>query len=226
MTADRDRSDEPDTPRRSVRAAILRQLIGSPDFAVVSNNCWGAHIYQALGLSYSTPFVGLFVPPDSYLRLLGNFEMLVRAELAFKPTSAIAGLNAMRARDGLTYPIAMLGGEVELHFLHYANEAEARDKWTRRVARMPADPARYFFKFDDREHASAAQIAEFCAMDLPNKVCFTARPYDVATVLAPAEAGAEHVIDGLSLGQVSRKYFNALRWISIRPRWLALPSLI
>ena len=206
--------------------AVLRQLIGDLEFAVVSNNCWGAHVYQALALPYATPFVGLFIPPDSYLRLLGNFDALIRSELSFIATSAIAGLNAMRQRDGLTYPIAMLGGEVELHFLHYSDQAEAAHKWTRRVTRMPAEPARYFFKFDDRESASTEQIAQFCAMPLANKVCFTARAYGVATVLAPAEAGAGHVIDGLSLGQVSRKYFNALRWISSRPRWMPLPSLV
>ena len=193
---------------------------------MVSNNCWGAHIYQALGLPYCTPFVGLFVPPDSYLRLLANFAVLIRSELRFSPASAIAGLNEMRQRDGLAYPIALLGGEVELHFLHYANEAEARTKWTRRVERMPSDPARYFFKFDDREHASAQQIAQFCAMPLAHKVCFTAGEQGLATIRAPAEAGQAHVIDGLSLGLVSHRYFNALRWISTRPGWMPLPSLI
>jgi hypothetical protein len=34
------------------------------------------------------------------------------------------------------------------------------------------------------------------------------------------------VLDGLALATVSRRSFNALRWVSTLPAWLPLPSLL
>lgn len=210
----------------SLRAALLRGLAGDGELTVVSNNCWGAHVYQKMGLAYRTPFVGLFITPEPYLRLLRDFDRLIVSDLVFLEESADPRLNARRRREGASYPIGLLGGEVEIHFQHYADRKEARDKWHRRVARMVADPARRFFKFDDREGASEAQIAAFCALPLANKLCFTARRHPVDTVVVPPGDGSEEVIDGLALANISRHHANVLRWISTRPRWLPLPSLL
>ncbi len=193
---------------------------------MVSNNCWGAHVYQALGDPYATPFVGLYIPPADYLELVQNLDALVSAELSFVRASRSSSVNAWRAREGLAYPIALLGGRVEIDFQHYRSEDDARAAWRRRCARVNPDPARRFFKFDDREGATAAHIAAFAALPLANKVCFSARRFPTPTVLAPAAPGEDHVLDGASLAAVSRRAFNTLRWISALPRWLPLPSLI
>jgi uncharacterized protein (DUF1919 family) len=37
------------------------------------------------------------------------------------------------------YPIGLLGDDVEIHFLHYKNEEEAAEKWTRRTKRINFD---------------------------------------------------------------------------------------
>jgi uncharacterized protein (DUF1919 family) len=208
-----------------LRSRLLRSLAGPP-FTIVSNNCWGAHVYQALAVPYATPFVGLFIPPEGYLALLSDFAGLMRADLRFVTASRSASVNAWRERQGLSYPIGMLGGEVELDFQHYPDEGAALGAWRRRSARMVADPGRLFFKFDDREGATGADIAAFDALDLPNKVCFTAKPYDTPTVVVPPAPGEDHVIDGNALGGISRRYFNTLRWISPLPDWALPPSLV
>ena len=56
--------------RQTVYNALLRSKVGKRCFTLISNNCWGAHIYQDLGIAYETPFVGPFLDPDSYLNLL------------------------------------------------------------------------------------------------------------------------------------------------------------
>jgi uncharacterized protein (DUF1919 family) len=91
---------------------------------------------------------------------------------------------------------------------------------------MAADPSRLFFKFDDREGATAAHLDAFAALDLANKICFAAKSHGPSTIVVPAAPGAEHAPDGVSLAAVSRRYFNTLRWISPLPRWAPLPSLI
>jgi uncharacterized protein (DUF1919 family) len=217
---------EPDIPAAGPGAAILRALAADAQFTVVSNNCWGAHVYQRLGIPYATPFIGLFIPPTDYLELIGNLDALVREELTFVRDSRSTSVNEWRARENLTYPIGLLAGRVEIDFQHYPSEEAARSTWMRRCRRINPDPARRFFKFDDREGATAAHIAAFGALGLPNKVCFTARRYETPTVLAPPAPGEDHVLDGVSLANVSRHAFNTLRWISALPRWLPLPSLL
>lgn len=219
-------AESADAPASGPGAALLRALAADTRFTVVSNNCWGAHLYQNLGIPYSTPFVGLFIPPADYLELIGRLDELVGAELAFVGESRSASVNAWREGARLDYPIGLLGGRVEIDFQHYHSEDEARATWSRRCRRINPDPARRFFKFDDREGATGADIAAFAALSLPNKVCFTARRYETPTVLAPAAPGEDHVLDGVSLANVSRHRFNTLRWISALPRWLPLPSLV
>jgi uncharacterized protein (DUF1919 family) len=218
--------ETPDVPASGPRAALLRALAADTRFTVVSNNCWGAHVYQSLGIPYATPFVGLFIPPADYLELVAHLDALSGAELAFVRESGSASVNEWRARERLDYPIGLLGGRVEIDFQHYRSEDEARTSWARRRRRINPDPGRRFFKFDDREGATAAQIAAFAALGVANKVCFTARRYETPTILAPAAPGESHVLDGVSLASISRRRFNTLRWISALPRWLPLPSLV
>ena len=219
-------ASEPDIPATGFRAALLRALAADAAFTVVSNNCWGAHVYQRLGIPYATPFIGLFIPPADYLELIQNLDALAREELTFVRESRSASVNAWREREQLAYPIGLLAGRVEIDFQHYHSEDEARSTWARRCRRINPDPARRFFKFDDREGATAADIAAFGALGLPNKVCFTVRRYETPTILAPAAPAEAHVLDGVSLANVSRRAFNTLRWISALPRWLPLPSLV
>lgn len=211
--------------RVRVLSPVVRALAGGEPFTVVSNNCWGAHIYQALGKPYDTPFVGLFIQPDSYLALLSDFQNLMRQPLEFVAESRSEALNLWRERDGLTYPIARLG-EVEINFLHYSGPEEASAKWTRRRDRMTHHADRLFFKFDDREGATADHIQAFDALPLAHKVCFTARPHAAATIVVPPPGGGTEVIDGLALAKMSKHRFNALRWISSLPAWAPVPSLI
>ena len=216
----------PDAPAAGPAAAALRALVADARFTIVSNNCWGAHVYQRLGIPYATPFIGLFIPPADYLELVRDLDALTGAELSFVAESTSATVNEWRADAQLSYPIGRLDGRVEIDFQHYHSEDEARATWARRCRRINPDPARRFFKFDDREGATAAHIAAFAELELANKVCFTVRRYEAPTILAPAAPGQAHVLDGVSLADMSRHRFNTLRWISALPRWLPLPSLV
>lgn len=214
------------TSNGGVFAPLLRYFVGDTNFTIVSNNCWGAHIYHALGMEYQTPFVGLFIPPKSYLDLLRRFDYLIRSELSFTHECREAAVNIWREREGLNYPIGLLGGQVEIHFLHYASEKEARSKWQRRCQRISPDPARWFFKFDDREGATADDIREFCGLPLANKVCFTHRALSLPTIVIPGEPEDTQVRDGVALARISRYHFNTLRWVSTRPAQIPIPSLL
>jgi uncharacterized protein (DUF1919 family) len=207
-------------------AAILRLLARDTEFTIISNNCWGAHIYSSLRIPYRTPFVGLFIPPQDYLQLVRRFDYYIQSRLSFASQSRLVHLNQWRTREGLSYPIGLLNGCVELHFQHYADEHQARAKWLRRCQRITPNPANRFFKFDDREGATTKDLRDFCSLPLAHKVCFTAISYDFATVVVPNEPGDVQVMDGKSLSETSWRYFNSLRWVSTLPKWAPLPSLL
>ena len=220
-------ASQPDVAaNRSAFAPLLRYFVGNTNFTIVSNNCWGAHIYQALKMEYQTPFVGLFILPKSYLTLLRRFDYFIGSELSFTSQSAEASVNRWRERAGLNYPIGLLGEQVEIHFQHYGSRSEAQSKWQRRCQRISPDPARRFFKFDDRERATADDIREFCTLPLANTVCFTHRASSSPTIVIPGAPGDTQVRDGVALARISRRHFNTLRWLSTRPAQIPLPSLL
>jgi uncharacterized protein (DUF1919 family) len=194
----------------------LRNAAGSTPFAIVSNNCWGAHVYQQLGLPYSTPFVGLFLRPACYLTLLGDFDRIVHGQLKFVDESRYPDINAKRAASSHgKHPIAILGDAVEVNFLHEKTEAEARDKWQRRVARMPADPSRRFYKFCDFDRPSEEQRRAFDALPLPHKVMFVSKPLDARSAIV-VPSSEDRVPDGMALQTACLSYFDHAAWLAGR----------
>jgi uncharacterized protein (DUF1919 family) len=80
------------------------------------------------------------------------------SELTFTDHSRHEAITAARQRN--PYPIGLLGGEVEIQFLHYHSQAEAREKWTRRTARMNWN--NLVVKFDaSKDGATATHAQQF-----------------------------------------------------------------
>ncbi len=191
-----------------------KKRVPQADFSIISNNCWGAHVYQAVNLPYATPFVGLFLSPDAYLRLLADFPQSLRSPLRFKAESDEAWVNHLRAAHDHRWPIGCLGGRIEIQFMHYQTPSEAQDKWHRRLARLTARPERWFFKFCDRDGYTAETLAFFDQLPYPNKVFFTTRqdcPLRCAVKIPIEEPRVPH---GQLLSQISPAYFDSAAWIN------------
>jgi uncharacterized protein (DUF1919 family) len=109
---------------------------------------------------------------------------------------------------------------IELHFMHYASEAEAREKWLRRRDRMSWDPDRMFVKFDDGDIGSGLEVQgllrDFDALPYSRKVCFLAqrRPEIRCSVWIEELKNSSHVMDGNRLYKVCQKYFNVTDWLN------------
>jgi uncharacterized protein (DUF1919 family) len=219
---------------KSLRAEVTRQVLRSQvrtrDFTIISNNCWGAHIYQKLGIEYQTPFIGLFLTPDAYLLLLSRLRWYLNSELTFCDTSRYEHINDFRDKMSAPYPIGYLGGAVEIHFLHYASELEAAEKWSRRVKRVSQDDSQLFVKFCDRDGCTYDQLMQFDRLPLQNKVCFSSKPLPTmrSAIWIPDSEG-NSVPDGAKLSALSPKYFDAAAWINGtngHPRWWAAPRCV
>lgn len=174
MIVDKIRTKLIDVAARVRRAQARRKLAGT-QFSVISNNCWGGHVYQYLGREYATPFAGLFLSPDAYLKLLDLFPQIMDSTLRFKPQSDEEWVNRMRNGYPNPWPIGVLGRDIEIQFMHYSSESEAFEKWERRVARMAPEPESWFFKFDDRDDCTIKKMIHYDRLPFRNKVFFTTR---------------------------------------------------
>ena len=162
-----------------------RDRLRNVRFSIISNDCWGGTVYQRLRLRYTSPFVGLMMMAPDYLRLLGDLGGHLGAELTFVQRTRHADLDRRRTTGELPpYPIGVLQGDVEVHFLHYPSPEAARRDWGRRADRVDLD--RLWVKFDgSKDYATAASRQAFDDLPYEHKVMFTSpATADVASAIA------------------------------------------
>ena len=117
----------------------MRKMI-TPDTSIISSNCFAGRIMQDLNMQYNSPTLGLYFFADDYMEFLSNLKYyLTEAKLVFLDQSRHPLANERRAKWLHWYPIGLLGGKVEIQFLHYHTEHEAADKWYRRAQRVNFD---------------------------------------------------------------------------------------
>lgn len=184
---------------------ILHRIgLKNRNFTIVSNNCWGGYVYQEFGMKYNTPFIGLFIFAQDYLKILKKFKHYMNKELVFiNPIESKYYEELKRRGTNNKYPIALLG-DVELHFLHYKSEEEALNKWSRRLKRINYN--NILFKFSDNDLCCKSYIEEFSKLEYDNKICFTAGNYKFNSVIRLSEFDNKDHVEGE--WSVSRNYID------------------
>ncbi len=192
---------------RWITARLDRRIYRERDFAIISNNCWGAEIYKRLGLQFNTPFVGLFLYGSDYLKLLERFEHYLSRDLRHIPVSKWTGVVP-------DYPLGALG-DIEIHFLHYRDFREAKLKWERRVARMAkVSEHKLYFKICERDGTDVESLRRFHKLNYRNKISFGLSDIGVCEHVVLREIDKKHLVpDGVALYRISFKYVDVLRWI-------------
>jgi uncharacterized protein (DUF1919 family) len=159
---------------RYVKGKIHGLFLKHKDFTIISNNCWGTFIYKKYGLPYNSPFVNLVIFAPDYIELLENFSLATLDKLTFisheesKHKEELMCLGIYKHN----YPIGILDKKYELHFVHYQSEADAEDKWRRRVKKI--NPKKMIFKFSDGDKFEEEMAERFDKLKFKNKVCFLA----------------------------------------------------
>lgn len=188
---------------------IDRLIYRNREFVVISNNCWGAEIYKRLGMPYNTPFVGLFIFGPDYIRLLENLDYYLNCELTFKKESKWID-------QSVKYPIGLLD-ELEIHFMHYKDDKEARSNWTRRLDRMNKvkDKNKFFFKICDRDLVDSDILMKFHDLPYKNKISFGINQLSPKNHFQIKEnQNNQTVPDGLLLYKYSFTYIDILEWVN------------
>jgi uncharacterized protein (DUF1919 family) len=142
------------------------------NFSIFANNCSAGFIYQDAGIAYHTPTIGLFFYGPCYLKLLQNFNC-VNDTLQFTTKSKYDEANKARQQHNNFYPIAIIGNDIEIHFLHYSSVDEAATKWKRRLAKLNYN--NLLFLFSARDLANDELVKAFCNLPLTNKLCFSVK---------------------------------------------------
>ncbi|MGJ8697652.1 MAG: DUF1919 domain-containing protein [Verrucomicrobiaceae bacterium] len=179
-------------------------------FAIITDNCWGFHIYQTLKRPYNTPFVGLYLYPDCYLRLLENFDRLFTHEITFSKESH-------HFDSPPAHPVGKLWDDIEIHFLHYDSVEEAKEKWTRRTERLAAAIAGgtpLVYKMCDNWKATPEHFQRF--HQLPRvaqntNISFNYQGFQHPNTLHAIRKGEQ--LNGLRLFRKRYQYFNFSEWI-------------
>ncbi len=150
----------------------FRQKVKNKDFTIISNNCWAGRIYQDLDLPYSTPTVGLFFYAADYIKFLKELRKYLHIDLEFISISKFPEANKYRLENNNNYPIGLIK-DVEIHFLHYSSENEAKSKWNKRKERINFE--NLFIKMCDQNQCEIEHIREFNSMNYSKKIFFSSK---------------------------------------------------
>lgn len=144
-----------------------RKKLKSTEFSIISNNCWGGTVYQKYGLPYKSPTIGLYILGHDFVKLCSNWKEYFSKELEFIDWDKSSYYNVLKNTN--PFPVALLG-DIEIYFMHYTSEEEAKEKWNRRLKRI--NPNHMIFKLSQREECSKEDIEKFMNLPLNHKVCF------------------------------------------------------
>lgn len=173
------RLDEWRVPIRERLNPYLGQVrikkISNPEFTIISNNCWGGHVYRYFDLPYLSPTVGLYFFADDYVRFVGNLQHYLSCPLDFIPVERSRHYLELNGQGTTHAPIGVLGNDVEIVFLHYHSEEEALQKWNRRCCRIHW--GNIILKFSEQNCATVDHLRQVDALPFKKKLIFTTRDY-------------------------------------------------
>ena len=146
-------------------------------FTIISNNCVGGYIYQHFGLKYRTPTAGLFLEAEDFLKLCTDYKRYFSKEIQFIACEQSKNYEIFKDSDRWgEYPIGKID-DIEIYFMHYKSEEEAREKWYRRVSRI--NEKNVIFLYSENEGCSQNFVKRFMMLPSKDKICFTYNDYCV-----------------------------------------------
>ena len=93
------------------------------DLTIISIECSGAVMYNALGLEFKSPFILMFLTQKDYLKVMNDFEYYIR-----QPLIEVKDLDRK-------YPVGKLD-DVYLYLNHYSTFDDAKIAWDKRIQRI------------------------------------------------------------------------------------------
>lgn len=150
----------------NIRRAYNKKRIKSRDFTVISNNCWAGKVYQYLDMPYLSPTVGLYFFADDYIKFVKNLKYYMSIDLKFISVEESKYKDELIKRKHDLIPLAKLD-DVEIVFLHYKTNEEAKEKWNRRKQRINWE--NIYFKFSKMNFCTEEHLKAFSELPFRHK---------------------------------------------------------
>jgi uncharacterized protein (DUF1919 family) len=193
--------------RNRIGARLNRLGLKHRDFSILSNDCWAEVLYQDWGIPCRSPFQGLGMGAPDFLRFLTDFERYVSAPLEFVPESRHEVVNRLGRDSG--WLVGLLGGDVEIYFVHHKSEALARRSWEEGCRSINLN--RIAVKFTaDKDGALQEHIEQFNRLPFERKLLLTKRAYPAIPCAVQA---SRFVSDGALLFRRSLRDFDCAHWL-------------
>lgn len=160
----------------SLRRRKLERTGAKAPFTIISNNCWGGHVYRFFGLPYNSPTIGLFFFAHDFIKFVQDLKGYLSKELKFIALEESRYCVTLKEYGGecIECPIALCG-DIEIIFMHYKTPEEAHEKWTRRVERVNWD--NLVIKFSEMNGCTEGNLKAFDELPYQKKVTFVTRDY-------------------------------------------------
>lgn len=152
---------------------------GSP--SIITNNCLAGFFYQDMQMPYLTPTAGLYFFFPDYIQFLSNLQANLGAQLIFVKESKYPLGNERYAKHKPAYPMALLNGELEIHFLHYTSQKEAEEKWYKRAERV--DFNNLIVMGTELDLCTDEDIKAFDRLSFEKKYFFTRKPHALPSTI-------------------------------------------
>ena len=119
--------------RSRVKVPFLRKKLKSNNWTLFCNNCLGGIVTHDFGNQFRSPTVNLFFPNLSF------FDFVEHMDYYLERPVEDGGINVAPQ-----YPIGILKGDgekpdISIHFMHYKDIEDAREKWDIRKQRINKD---------------------------------------------------------------------------------------
>lgn len=160
-------------------------------FSIISNNCWGGLVYQHYNLSYDTPTIGCYFFADDYIKFISNLKYYLNLDISFISYNKSRYKDELFKKKQTKIPIGVLD-DVEVIFLHYHSEREAKEKWDRRKKRIHWD--NLFFKFSEMNHCSLYHLKRFDEIPVENKLVIVSQDYQLKSQVIVSSFTREHEV--------------------------------
>lgn len=188
------------------------------DITILCNNCIGGIILHDLKQKFNTPTVNLYFHAPDYIAFLERLEHYLNTEITFSYYSKYDA-------ECRSYPVGKID-DIEMHFVHYKDFEEAKEKWTTRAKRVNFE--KIFVIGSDKGYFTPDLLTRFLKLPYKNKVFFMSKRNAANEVIFFKEYEKEkEVADLIQHDHAWYFYFDVVRWLNTGEikRYYIIPHL-
>lgn len=184
------------------------------DFTIISNNCWGGHVYRFFYHRYTSPTIGLYFYSEDFIKFIYNLKHYIDSELVFIDYQNSNYKIDLIEHNNIHCPIGKLD-DIEIVFLHYKTKEEALEKWNKRKQRIVWD--NIIYKMSEQNLCTIELLKKFDEFPEKRKLVFVTQDYGLKSQVfwgGPCRKG------NISIDTVLfRHYVNLIRFINGEPNF-------